>query len=124
MIGGIKLKAIIQGIGAKAWDESEPMLILFGEKITPELKEYSVVQAFEEGKVPEDLKVGGTLTFGEKVYTIEKVGRLANENLKELGHVTLVFGPLPTHDELVNAIYLAPHELPPLEVGMEIIYSE
>lgn len=118
------MKVTIEAIGEKAWDETEPMLILFGEKITPELREYSIVQKFPKGQLPPDLKVGDTISFGEVSYNIEKVGRLANENLKELGHVTLVFGPLPTHDELVNAIYLNPHTLPEVSVGMTITYPK
>ncbi|WP_071131302.1 PTS glucitol/sorbitol transporter subunit IIA [Enterococcus timonensis] len=118
------MQAEIIEIGDKAWDESEPMLILFGEKITPELKAYSVVQRFPENVVPATLVVGDTLKFGDQSYTIEKVGRLANANLQELGHVTLVFGPLPTHDELVNALYLNPHTLPKMAVGDKITYPE
>ncbi len=77
---------------------------------------------FSNDEVPPILQVGDKLSFGNQSYQVNKVGRLANENLKELGHVTLVFGPLPTHDELVNAIYLQPHMLPKLEVGMSITY--
>lgn len=110
-------------VGEKAWDETEPMLILFGEKVTPELLPYSIVQKFSTEKSVAELHEGGSLTFGDQVYKIEKIGRLANANLKELGHVTLVFGPLPTHDELVNAIYLNPHTLPQVAVGMKIHYA-
>lgn len=120
--GGIIVQSTIIEIGEKAWDESEPMLILFGNKVTKELRPYSIVQEFAKDEKMTDLADATQLVFGEQAYHIERIGRLADGNLHELGHVTLVFGPLPTHDELVNAIYLSPHTLPKVEVGMTIKY--
>lgn len=117
------MQSTIIEVGDKAWDETEPMLILFGNKVTKELRPYSIVQEFAKDEKLTDLDQTENLFFGDQKYHIERIGRLANGNLHELGHVTLVFGPLPTHSELVNAIYLTPHVLPKVEVGMVIKYS-
>lgn len=111
----------IQFIGKEAWEKESSMLILFGETVTPALKNYSVVQSFDQKEV-KPLFLGQEISFGTQQYRVEKIGRLANNNLKTLGHVTLVFGPTPTHDELVNAVYLSPYVLPEVEVGMKIHY--
>lgn len=115
------MKAIVTEIGACALDEKEPMIILFGESATEGLKEYSVIQKFQEVQSLA-LKKGDLLKIDEQIYTINYVGSFANENLNSIAHVTLVFDDIPKNDAIVNALYLTPQALPAIKVGTIIEY--
>ncbi|MEO1771250.1 MULTISPECIES: PTS glucitol/sorbitol transporter subunit IIA [Enterococcus] len=108
---------IIQ-IGEQAINE-EPLLILFGESVTPELAIHSIVQRKEEGQSI-DLNVGSEIRFGDQVYHVTALGHLANQNLNEIGHATLFFKK--SENESANGIYLEPEVLPNIEAGMEISF--
>ncbi|EOI57512.1 PTS glucitol/sorbitol transporter subunit IIA [Enterococcus gilvus] len=109
----------ITQIGKNAVND-ENILILFGQTITPDLMDVSIVQK-KINETPIDLKKGGQLIFGEQSYKINGVGPLANENLNEIGHATVFFqeevGMIP------NGIYVSPEKLPDLEVGMKITFQ-
>ncbi|MEI5989117.1 PTS glucitol/sorbitol transporter subunit IIA [Enterococcus crotali] len=115
------MKAIVTEIGARALDEKEPMIILFGESATEGLKEYSVIQKFQEEQ-PLAMKEGDLLKVDEQEYTIDYVGPFANKNLNSIAHVTLVFDDIPKEDAIVNALYLTPRLLPTIHVGTIIEY--
>lgn len=109
----------ITQIGENAIND-ENILVLFGESITPDLLDVSIVQK----KIGDELiavEKGGELVFGDQSYQINGVGPLANENLNEIGHATVFFqeevGMIP------NAIYVTPEKLPDLEVGMKITFQ-
>lgn len=116
------MESTIISIGKKAIDDKEPLLILFGEKATPLLKEYSLIQSFKKTPTAFRLQAGDVLKFDNQEYKIEHIGQSANENLTNLGHVSLVFGELPTEDSFANGIYLSPHVVPELHIGSHIIY--
>lgn len=109
----------ITKIGKNAVND-ENILILFGETVTPDLMDVSIVQKTIDS-APIALKEGGQLIFGDQSYKIKGVGPLTNENLNEIGHATVFFqeevGVIP------NAIYVTPEKLPELEVGMKIIFQ-
>ena len=109
----------ITQIGKHAIND-ENILVLFGESITPDLLDVSIVQKKINEELVE-LKKGGQLIFGDQSYQINGVGPLANENLNEIGHATVFFqkeaGVIP------NAIYVVPEKLPDLEVGMKITFQ-
>lgn len=115
------MKAVVTEIGARALDEKEPMVILFGESATDSLKEYSVIQEFEETQSL-DIKNGDLLKIDEQEYTIQYVGPFANNNLNSIAHVTLIFAELPEEDPIVNGLYLAPSKFPTINVGTRIEY--
>ncbi|MGM0217597.1 PTS glucitol/sorbitol transporter subunit IIA [Enterococcus sp. AZ126] len=115
------MKAIVTEIGARALDEKEPMIILFGESATEGLKEYSVIQKFQENQSIE-MKQGDLLKIDEQEYTINHVGAFANDNLNSIAHVTLVFGDRPADDAIVNGLYLTPDDFPIIKVGSTIEY--
>ncbi|MER2181213.1 MAG: PTS glucitol/sorbitol transporter subunit IIA [Desemzia incerta] len=116
----------ITAIGNSAISKRDPLIILFGEQATEELRKVSVIQS----KVSEDhlieLKTGGIIAFGEQEYEILDVGSLANTNLNSIGHVTLNFAQPPEakEDRIENGVYLTPFELPELSVGLEITYKD
>lgn len=109
----------ITQIGKHAIND-ENILVLFGESITPDLLDVSIVQKKINEELVE-LKKGGQLIFGDQSYQINGVGPLANENLNEIGHATVFFqeevGAIP------NGIYVTPEKLPKLEVGMKISFQ-
>ena len=104
----------ITQIGKNAIND-ENILVLFGESVTPDLLDVSIVQK------PIVLEKGGQLIFGDQAYQVIGVGPLANQNLNEIGHATVFFqkeaGVIP------NAIYVVPEKLPDLEVGMKITFQ-
>lgn len=108
---------IIQ-IGEQAVNE-EPLLILFGESVTPELAIHSIVQRKIDAQ-PFDLKVGSEIRFGEQKYQVTALGGLANQNLNEIGHATLFFKK--SENESANGVYLEPEVVPTVEAGMEISF--
>lgn len=108
-------------IGQQAYDPKEPLVILFGEKVTAGLRPYSIVQQIPQRKKIK-LVVGGQLQIGETQYTIENFGRLAEKNLHDFSHTALLFAPPIAEDELLNAIYLSPMQMPQIKVGDKISY--
>lgn len=115
------MKAIVTEIGVRALDGKEPIIILFGEGATESLREYSVIQKFEEN-LPLELKKGDLLKVDGQEYTISYVGAFANNNLNSIAHVTLVFDDVPKEDPIVNGVYLSSDKLPAIEVGTVIEY--
>lgn len=115
------MKAVVTAIGSHALDGKEPMIILFGEGATKQLKEYSVIQQFQE-KNKLNLSKGDHLNIGDQCYTIEEIGAFANSNLNSISHVTLVFSEVPKEDPVMNGIYLSPTTLPKIEIGTTIDY--
>ncbi|MBO0474781.1 PTS system, glucitol/sorbitol-specific IIA component [Enterococcus sp. DIV0840] len=115
------MKAVVTEIGVRALDEKEPMIILFGESTTEGLKEYSVIQKFQENQSLE-VKKGDLLKIDEQEYTIDYVGPFANDNLNSIAHVTLVFTDVPKEDAIVNGLYLTPSAFPTIKVGSTIEY--
>ncbi|MDT2661091.1 PTS glucitol/sorbitol transporter subunit IIA [Enterococcus hulanensis] len=109
----------ITQIGKNAIND-ENILVLFGETITQDLLDVSIVQK-KLGDEMIQLEKGGELIFGDQSYQVNGVGPLANENLNEIGHATIFFqeevGVIP------NGIYVTPEKLPDLEVGMKISYQ-
>lgn len=118
------LKTTITAIGDSAISSKDPLIILFGEQASEELRKVSVIQRVVSEKQTIDLRAGGKVSFGEQEYTIQHVGLLANKNLNAIGHVTLIFSELPEEDAIENGIYLTPYQLPKLSVGTEIAYQE
>lgn len=111
-------KTEIIRIGEQAVNE-EPLLILFGESVTPELAIHSIVQR-KKDEQPIELKIGSEIHFGEQVYHVTALGQLVNQNLNEIGHATLYFKKSETTS--ANGVYLEPEVLPNVEAGMEISF--
>lgn len=98
--------------------EEEQLVILFGPKATPELRDISVIHE-AEGQPENILKTGGKIKFGAEVFTIEEVGSQANANFDELGHISIYFRN-EVGEVLPGAIIVSPGKFPTLEVGAEI----
>lgn len=114
----------VTAVGEDAISKKDPMIILFGEKATEDIRTVAIIQSFEKDAGNIILEPGHTISFDEKVYTIETVGSLANENLNTIGHVTLSFSEVVKDDQIESSIYLSPHELPEVVVGTKISYDD
>ena len=112
------MQATVTEIGKHAIDDSEKMIILFGETATDTLKQHAVIQSFPE-KDQVTLAEGDHLKIGDTNYTITKVGSFANSNLQSIAHSTLIFADAPTDEDYVirNGVYLTPHQLPKITIG-------
>ncbi|WP_159721411.1 PTS glucitol/sorbitol transporter subunit IIA [Enterococcus sp. CSURQ0835] len=112
-----KTKIVEIGSMVPAFEE-EQLVILFGPKATPELRDISVIH--EVASQPNGvLKAGGKIKFGDDVFTIEEVGSQANANFDELGHISIYFRN-EVGEVLPGAIIASPGKFPQLEVGAEI----
>lgn len=118
-------KSSVTEIGGSAISKKDPLIILFGEEATEELRKVSVIHTVQTEANQIDLDQAQTVSFDDQVYTIEEVGSLANKNFNSIGHVTLNFSEAPDEKDhrIENAIYLAPHTLPVLKVGTKISIS-
>lgn len=101
--------------------EEENLVILFGPKVTDELKDICVIhEPIENEKSP--LRVGGQITFAGMSYEITEVGDIANQNFDELGHISIYFRD-GVNEALPGAIICKPSKFPPLAIGGEITIS-
>ena len=102
------MQATVTEIGKHAIDDSEKMIILFGETATDTLKQHAVIQSFPE-KDQVTLAEGDHLKIGDTNYTITS---------------TLIFADAPTDEDDVirNGVYLTPHQLPKITIGTTIDY--
>lgn len=115
-------KSVVKSIGEQAISKKEPIIILFDESATEGIKNFSVIQSFEE-KDNKELKAGDKLFFDNQEYQIKQVGPLANKNLQEMGHVTVVFKEAEGDDDLANALYVEPYIFPEIKEGTVITYA-
>lgn len=65
------------------------MLITFKQGVPKDLADYCFVHTHSELRA--DMQVGDWVSFAEKNYIITALGDVANQNLRELGHVTWRF---------------------------------
>lgn len=114
------IQAIVKQIGPQAITD-EAILILFDETATDALKQYSIIQEVA-GSTAFDLQEKDTISFDDQEYTITHVGSMANHNLTDISHVTLIFAKPPEVDGIANGIYLTPEKLPVISEGTVIKY--
>lgn len=105
-------KSIVKEIGALALAfEEEKIVILFGPQAPQELKEVAVIHESQEDSSEEPIKKGGILQIDDQQFTIRAVGSAANNNLKELGHISIYFSE-PPEQVLPGAVFASPYVLP------------
>ncbi|WP_270180026.1 PTS glucitol/sorbitol transporter subunit IIA [Alkalihalobacillus sp. CinArs1] len=97
--------------------KEDKIVILFGPQAPDELREMSVIHEFQDLE-EQPLRVGGTITFDDQSYTIQAVGSKANQNLNELGHISIYFKD--ELDVLPGAICVGPDVFPKLTEGTVI----
>lgn len=124
----MKWIATINKIGRQAVELENEMVLLFGDNVSLDLVEVSVIQKFDQ-QIPLDnfvFSTGDTITIDKKTYVASYVGSMVENNIKTLGHVVLLFTTLNSEKPLANAIYLtlsASQSLPVFNVDDRIVYE-
>ncbi|MCF8580067.1 PTS glucitol/sorbitol transporter subunit IIA [Enterobacter ludwigii] len=68
---------------------SDKMLITFREGAPADIEEFCFIHC--HGELKGELKVGNQLELCDMHYAVTAVGDVAEQNLRELGHITLRF---------------------------------
>ncbi|MFD1465149.1 PTS glucitol/sorbitol transporter subunit IIA [Lapidilactobacillus mulanensis] len=120
----MEIKSTVTAIGPKALSDEDPMVILFDESASEALRQVAIIQQFGDPAHQEKLHVqsGDQLSIDGQHFKIHEVGSLVNENLRTIGHVTLIFSDKGPSD-LQNALYFAEGTKPEFHVGTQIIYT-
>ena len=87
----MKWTATITKIGKQAIEPKGNMVILFGENVTPELVDVSVIQKFDP-QTPLTgfiMKKGDTVTIDGQTYVADFVGSMVASDMRALGHVNM-----------------------------------
>ncbi len=116
-------KSTVKEIGPLALSFGEEnIIILFGPKAPQEIKEISIIheQNGDESAFP--IQEGGKLVVDDQEFTISKVGSAANDNLKEIGHISIYFTE-PFEEVLPGAVFASPHHLPTFKEGSKIEFK-
>lgn len=82
----------------------DQMLITFSEGAPADLEEYCFIHC--HGELHGELRVGLQFSLGAHRYPVTAVGSVAQENLRELGHVTLRFDGL-SEAEFPGTVHVA-----------------
>jgi len=119
----ILFKTAITNIGSEAEEFiSENMIILFGENAPQELREICYTIKIEP--IYDTLKPGMHLKINNISFLITAIGYAAEENLKNLGHITINFDGSTTA-ALSGTIYVEKKPIPAICIGDTIsIVSE
>ncbi|WP_125709466.1 PTS glucitol/sorbitol transporter subunit IIA [Lacticaseibacillus porcinae] len=113
----------VTAIGTHALDPADPLVILFGVSATAALRDVAVIQEFADAdaQLALTVAVGDQVQIDELSYVVQRVGKLANQNLQTIGHVSLIFDQIPDQP-MENALYLEPKVKPTIKVGSTITY--
>ncbi len=116
-------KSVVKQVGPLALAfEEEKVIILFGPQAPDELKEVSIIHEADEKVNDEPIKEGGKFIVDDQEYTVTAVGSSANNNLKELGHISVYFSE-PSDDVLPGAIFATPSKFPSFKDGSVIEFK-
>ncbi|RAS80769.1 PTS glucitol/sorbitol transporter subunit IIA [Priestia endophytica] len=116
-------KSIVKEIGELALSfEEEKIMILFGPQTPEGLREVAVIHEVEEDQSESPIKEGHTFKIDNQEFTVTAVGSAANNNLKELGHISIYFNE-PTEEVLPGAVFASPHALPQVKNGSVIEFK-
>ncbi|RSL30123.1 PTS sorbitol transporter subunit IIA [Salibacterium salarium] len=99
---------------------SEKIIILFKGDAPAELAEYCVLH--DENNLQEEIKPDDVFKINDKSFVVTGVGSAVQQNLKELGHITLKFDGKMEVD-LPGTLSLEEKEVPEINNGdtLEII---
>ncbi len=123
----MKWKAKILEVGKQAIDPRENIIIMFGNNATDELMNVSVIQEFDKDNSLDNFifEKGDQVKINDHLYKALGAGRLVADDMKEMGHVTLVFIDQVPEQLMKNAIYPQKSDeetIPNFKVNDEIEY--
>lgn len=107
----VKLTSV--GESVQAFASSHSSIIIFDKDTSYEFKDMVVTHT--KGNLAADIVVGDKLVLADREYTISVVGDKANENLRQHGHVTFVFGA--NEVEMPGQVALKEEGAPRIMVG-------
>lgn len=117
----------VKEIGPAAIDKKENIIILFDDKALPDIRRVSVIQDFKNGDQGTfSISKNDKIIIRDLPYQVMQVGELVEEDVREMGHVTLVFiDEVPTKP-MRNAIYLYKKDedtIPDIHINDTITYE-
>lgn len=116
-------KSIVKEIGELALSfEEEKIMILFGPQTPEGLRDVAVIHEVKEDQSENPIQEGHTLKVDDQEFSITAVGSAANNNLKELGHISIYFNE-PNGEILPGAVFASPYELPRVKNGSVIEFK-
>ena len=99
---------------------SDDMLILFNDSVPTDAAEYCFVHNHDALKG--DIVVGGNVVIDGSAYPITAVGDAVNQNLGNLGHITLRFDGAENAD-FVGSLHLSGRQPQTLKVGSTFTFN-
>ena len=106
------------GKDADALLQANQMLILFGDDAPEILQDVWFMHSSKQ--VERDIQPGDTLKIGDLNYPILRVGSVACETLRTLGHCTFHFVTADEAEILEGTIYIKGDKLPPIKTDTKI----
>lgn len=114
-----KYYARVTAIGELAGEFiAEGILVFFSNTAPEELQEHAVVHDRAEGQTA-DVQVGDTVRLGEHRFPVLAVGTVANENLRNLGHLVLKFNGM-NEAEMQGDVNVPEVPIPEIGINTEL----
>lgn len=104
---------------ARTFLENNSSAILLDEGTHPNLAD--MVLEHTPGDLTEDIVPGDLLLMGKMEYTVEKVGDVVNDTLREEGHCTIIFnaaGSMP------GQIIVSGSAKPVISNGLRVVFKK
>lgn len=95
------------------------MMITFSGEAPDELRPFCFL--LKGGELTGSLGVGQEVAIGDEVRVITAVGTLATKNLRDFGHVTLVFDGAE-EPQMPGAVHVDPPTLNSVEPGTKVVF--
>ena len=118
-----KYRAAVQAVGELAGEFiAEGILVFFAVDAPEELRETALVHdCTDEPAAP--VEIGDIIRLDRHSFPVLAVGRVANENLKNLGHLVLKFNGL-TEAEMEGDVTLPAMPVPDLGIGSTLLIED
>ncbi len=104
---------------AEALDDD--MLILFNDSVPADAEEFCFVHTHDELKG--EIVVGGNVSIDGLIFPITAVGDAVNQNLRNLGHITLRFDGAETAD-FIGSLHLSGQQPQQISVGSVFTFND
>lgn len=114
-------QAKIEKIGDFARDAlTDDMMILFGDMAPEEAADYCFIHSHDQLKGA--IKVGGVFQIGTHNFPISAVGEVVDQNLGQLGHITIRFDSRG-EAEYPGCVHVIGNTPTDIEVGATLSFS-
>lgn len=118
----VKYQTTVTQVGPMAVEfAAEGILVFFGSDAPEELHDFAILHVHKPNE--RDVVPGDTLEIGGSAFTVTGVGDVANDNLRNLGHLVVKFNGL-TETELPGEVSVTEGEPPAIQPGTVIRITE